>query len=295
MGLYGLSLLTKRQFLIDITAPCNFSNLFVPNKIKWLPNQYNLRNLTKKRFRCMSHEKKINDCLQRLSYINETNSALATDILILNTNYDWLSYFSRNANLKKQILSLGLVNSTSEFQLQPLFHKWYSSLFRLAAPFQLQYDLVKKKAKINNTTQLFCAQIRIGGKRPNVAFDAEFNSVNVTKKFWKFIRENFVKNMTNNKNWKLFVTSDIEAIEFEAIKEFGVDKVLRVPGINTHIDREKNLGNNCSRIEKPIMDFHFLQNCDKAVISYSGFGKLGVWNRKNPKKDVFLIDKNFKI
>ena len=150
MGLYGLSLLTKRQFLIDITAPCNFSHLFVPNKIKWLPSQYNLKKLTKKRFHCMSHEKKIDDCLQRLSYINETNSALATDILILNTNYDWLSYFSRNANFKKQILSLGLFNSTSEFQLQPLFYKWYSSLFRLAAPFQLQYDLIKKKAKISN-------------------------------------------------------------------------------------------------------------------------------------------------
>ena len=138
-------------------------------------------------------------------------------------------------------------------------------------------------------TQLFCAQIRIGGKRPNVAYDAQFNSVNVTKLFWKFMRENFTQNMSNYTNWKIFVTSDFESVEKEAVNEFGKDKVIRIHGVNSHIDRERNLGNNCSRIEKPIMDFHFLQNCDKAVISYSGFGRFGLYNRKYPNKNVYSI------
>ena len=75
----------------------------------------------------------------------------------------------------------------------------------------------------------------------------------------------------------------------EAIKEFGSDKVIRIKGVNSHIDQEKNLGNDCYRIEKPIMDFHFLKNCDKAAISKSGFGMLGLWNRKEPYKDVFSL------
>ena len=56
------------------------------------------------------------------------------------------------------------------------------------------------------------------------------------------------------------------------------------------MDREANLGNDCSRVEKPILDFHFLQMCDKAVISQSGFGRLGTWNRADPLKDVFVFD-----
>jgi hypothetical protein len=289
MGLYGLSLLTKRQFLIDITAPCNFSHLFMPNQVNWLPSQYNLSGLNITRYDCMRPRKNLDNCLEQLNYINETNTALTTDILVLNTNYDWLSYFSRNKNLEKQILNLGLFNSTSEFQLPFLFHSWYGKLFKLAEPFQRQYNLIKKKARMNNMTQVFCAQIRIGGKRPNVAYDAQFNSVNVTKLFWKFMRENFTQNMANDTNWKIFVTSDFESVEQEAMNEFGKDKVIRIHGVNSHIDRERNLGNNCSRIEKPIMDFHFLQNCDKAVISYSGFGRFGLYNRKYPNKNVYAI------
>ena len=35
MSVYALSLLTQRHFLIDITTPCNFSQLFVPNLVDW--------------------------------------------------------------------------------------------------------------------------------------------------------------------------------------------------------------------------------------------------------------------
>ena len=55
---------------------------------------------------------------------------------------------------------------------------------------------------------------------------------------------------------------------------------------------KKYLGNNCSRIEKSILDFHFLQNCDKAVISLSGFGLLGTNNRKYPEKDLYRLGNN---
>jgi hypothetical protein len=74
------------------------------------------------------------------------------------------------------------------------------------------------------------------------------------------------------------------------MKEFGEERVIRIDGVNTHVDRERNLGNDCARIEKPILDFHFLQNCHKAVISgTSGFGQLGLWNRKNPYEGVYAF------
>ena len=110
----------------------------------------------------------------------------------------------------------------------------------------------------------------------------------MTKLFWQFIRNNFIQK-DNFENWKIFITSDLEEVETEAINEFGIDKVIRIGGINSHIGREEQLSNDCTRIEKPILDFHFLQNCDKAVISKSGFGRLGAWNRVEPNKDLHVL------
>ncbi len=100
----------------------------------------------------------------------------------------------------------------------------------------------------------------------------------------------FKEKDVNAKKWRLFITSDMESIELEAIKEFGQDRVIRIEGVNAHVDRESNLNNDCTRIEKPILDFHFLQNCDKAIISKeSGFGQLGLWNREKPYEGVFYF------
>ncbi len=76
------------------------------------------------------------------------------------------------------------------------------------------------------------------------------------------------------------------------MKEFGDEKVIRIDGVNSHVDKEE-INHDCTRIEKPILDFHFLQNCEKAVISEkSGFGQLGLWNRINPYEGVYVFRNN---
>ena len=123
--------------------------------------------------------------------------------------------------------------------------------------------------------------------------------VNLLATTTRQIKLNFVENhrvvpkkiQTSNEDWRLFITSNLEAVELEAFEELDQDRVIRIMGVNSHVDRESHLRNDCSRIEKPILDFHFLQNCDKAVISTSGFGRLGVWNRKEPLKDMFIYVK----
>ena len=139
-------------------------------------------------------------------------------------------------------------------------------------------------------TRLYCAQIRIGGTRPNVKYDEKFNDYGSQKIFWKFIRNEFInKKEEEDDDWRLFVTSDMESIELEAVKEFGAERVIRIDGVNSHVDKEEE-NRDCKRIEKPILDFHFLQNCDKAVISQqSGFGQLGLWNRVSPYEGVYVF------
>jgi hypothetical protein len=46
---------------------------------------------------------------------------------------------------------------------------------------------------------------------------------------------------------------------------------------------------DCTRIEKPILDSYFLQNCDKGVISKSGFGQLAALNQEKSHKDSHVL------
>ena len=136
-------------------------------------------------------------------------------------------------------------------------------------------------------------QILKATRRPNVAFDYQYNSLSVTKLFWRFIREHLVNSSTlNDDDWKLFISTDTEAVLKEAVQEFGAERLIQIPGLFTHIDRELDAGEDCSRVEKTILDFHFMQNCDKAVVSKSGFGKMGVWNRRDPIKDMYVFEDN---
>ena len=135
---------------------------------------------------------------------------------------------------------------------------------------------------------MVCAQIRIGGGRFG---EWHFNNITVTKDFWKFVRQNFLKDL-KDKTWKLVVITEMIEVEKEAVDEFGEENMIRIPGEFSHSDRLSNLGNDCSKIEKSILEFNFMEYCDKAVVSYSGFGKLGVWNRDQPIKDTFVFEKN---
>lgn len=292
MSAYAFSLLTKRRFRLYHTYPCKLTQLILPNKVNWnsklTRNGQDLQlfsNLTRHYIYAIDkHEYKL-----KFSRENILNYESSKDVIIIQGNNDWLSSFAKNKYLKSEILNIGL--GPENFNLINLFQKWYDDLFKLTPILQIKYDLIRQNSRATNKTQIICAQIRIGGKRPNVEFDYEYNDLSVTKLFWKFIRETFISQIKDD-DWKLFITTDIEQVSDEAIREFGDTKVIKIPGLFTHIDRESNMGNDCYRIEKTILDFHFMQNCDKAVISKSGYGKLGTWNRLDPIKDLFIFEEN---
>ena len=76
------------------------------------------------------------------------------------------------------------------------------------------------------------------------------------------------------------------------MQSFGRDKLLHNTGPFNHMDfveYSKDL-NDCSSIEKSVLDFHCLAECDAAVISRSQFGRMGIWLRKDPTKDVYVYN-----
>ena len=281
MSALALALIQNRNFLITITQPCLINNLLESNLIKW--DAQMTRNTSR------SYELHSVDDLKMISKMKTLNLKTYLneyDLITIRNNQNWLKSFSINPTISHSINQLGY--SQSEFRTHFLMREWYTALFKLKPNLTKRYEDFLKLAKPNSETKLICAQIRLGGSnRKNHASDWKFNERNVTKLVWEFIRKTFLSKVSSN--YKLFVTTDDEDVEKEALEQFGSSQLVINSGDIIHIDRDVRNLNDCSKIEKTILDFHCLQNCDMAVISKSGFGKLGLWNRRNPIQDLYLL------
>lgn len=114
-------------------------------------------------------------------------------LLVFKNNHDWFESFSRNAHLRAKLAILGFPDP-SHFRLIYTFRNLYYTLFQLSPELKLEYDELLKLR--NNTTNLICAQIRIGGVRENVKYDFQFNERNVSMLFWDFIRKNLIQGIS---------------------------------------------------------------------------------------------------
>ena len=263
LNAYAWSLITKREFLINITQPCNIYNLLDSNKIKW--NQ-NLDDLIETGHLKKNYSKyilsKIDDSKYRsdLRFVDVINFEKDADIISIRTNLEWFGPLARNKYVHDRLIELGFV--PNKFDMNLVFKSWFNKLFKLSKKLDLTYRKFLKNVK-NNETNLICAQVRIGGKRPNVRYDKVFTKLENSKYYWDYINETFIQKLNkNDDNYKIFVTTDTESVEKESVKIFGKDKVVSIKGIFTHIDREYDNGDDCSRYEKIMLDFFILGECD---------------------------------
>ncbi|CAF0906733.1 unnamed protein product [Brachionus calyciflorus] len=288
-SIYAWSLITKRNFRIYLTHPCNLESLVKPNKIKWnSPMIHNGIDIQKSKKFTTSHLDFIDDLdfKKNIQFIDINEIESQTNLLVVNDNQDWTYGISRNDYLSEQIKNLGYEDQ-EKFNLVHLFRDWFKNMFNLSDQLEIKYEAIKKQFDLKNN-KVVCAQIRIGGARPNVAFDYQYNSRNVTQLFWNFIREKFLSQIEDD-NYKIFITTDLESVYKEAEIEFGIDSMIHIPGLYTHIDREQYLKDNCERVDKTVLDFYFFENCDYVLISNSGFGKLGSLRKKDPFKNAFIL------
>jgi len=295
MSAYALALLTDRHLLIKHVKPCLLTNFLEPNEYNW--NNYVDVNIAK-----TINIWKVNDLNFRNQIEFWTKLDFNAQYVSVRTNLDWILPLSKNKNLHSVIKRLGY--EPSKFKIQYVFKKWYRKLFKLNIRLNEKY--LSFLDRINNT-KLFCAQVRIGGAREFVSHDSIFTFRNNSKLYWNYIRSNFIKNQTN---YKIFLTTDTKNVEQEAINEFGQEKLIINEGNNYHLDREYDLESD-DMLDKIFLDFHALQNCQMALISESGFGKLkilflnlftgfinkvfsrkgklGVWNRENPNQNLTVF------
>jgi hypothetical protein len=202
-----------------------------------------------------------------------------SDFVFLRNNIDWLDPFSKNKHIRQRIIQLGF--NPDEFKMQFLFKDWFNKLFKLNPILDKKYKYYLNLMKPNKHTKLICAQIR-----------TEFLKKEAANLFWNYIRNNFIKSK-KFKNFNIFLTTDSIQIEIDGKKEFG-DKLFIINGTFVNIDHTV-IRESPYEIEKAFLDFHMLQNCDMAIISESGFGKLRVWNRLNPNENLVTINKKQEI
>ena len=283
LSVYALSLLLNREFRIMINHPCSITNLLQSNEIKWDSEIEYEDKMTNYVINTIDNRNKFT---QNISNLDPDSFLNNYDIITIANNVDWTYYMVRNKFLKKKIKNLGF--NIHKFRLKNLMFEWYHKFFKLQPSLQEKYDQFLTKLKIENNAKLLCVQIRTGGIRSNHKRDKLFNSYENTKKFWKFINKKFL-NDSKIDNFKLFITTDNELVEKDAIKIYGKDKVILNDGPILHIDRDVHRSNDCKNAERTILDFHCLKNCDIGVISSSNFGKFGLWNRKNPTENLFSL------
>ena len=282
-------MLTDRQLSIRITKPCPLTQLLTPNEIDWDKpiKNFDYDNRNNSLFTSVSED--MTDSLHYYDELKNLNLIQLHEyqsLIIFRSNLDLIKSLAENPTLKEKLLSLGFVDKIENFKMSSIFRIVYNQLFKLTPRLEEIFKNFTIKAKPNKRSKLFCAQIRIGSFDGDRQFTVRKNS----KLFWDFIRNGIIK---EEKNYKIFVTSDTESVANESFVEFGKDKVIMIDGLYNHIDKSPTHNNSCDPFTKTILDMHAFQLCDKVVVSRGGYGLMGDFLRENPFHEFYRYTEVF--
>jgi hypothetical protein len=261
-------LITDRILVINVTVPCKLSNFLIPNEIKWLQDIPNLNNLSKLMIPINWRGKVIDSGFSKINFLNYTQ-----DIIVIKTGMQLIKHLTINNNHQIKLKQLGF--KIDDFNIEHLIYNWYNRLFKFEENMDKRYNKLIKQLKPSVDTKLICAQIRIGNE-----FGIPFMKREETKKFWNFIKNQFIN---KNKEYKLFITSDHSDVIDEAFRVFNkTDKLIAFKENSFHITLFDHKKKKCDQVADLLFDFNILgDHCDMGVVSHSGFGMIGILNRKN--------------
>jgi hypothetical protein len=138
--------------------------------------------------------------------------------------------------------------------------------------------------------KLICAQVRaekifIGDKKVAVP------------EFVSFVKKQLITQIKDDK-FMLFVTTDDSGVRKRFVSEFGADRVLSFNDSSSHFVYDFSwwwwpFGSlrpqvACQKNRNTMVDFLCLSECDMGVVSHSGFGVLGMWNRPVANREMYV-------
>jgi hypothetical protein len=94
----------------------------------------------------------------------------------------------------------------------------------------------------------------------------------------------------------VYLTTDSERFKRKFIDSFEQGRVLVFNDSSAHLayDFNKMLGGTsgfnkvCKKNRNTLLDFLCLSECDMGAVSHSGFGVVGIWNRPEPNKELYV-------
>jgi len=276
---YAISLLSDRHLLINMTVPCNIENFLLPNKVNWLKHVDGFDNLTRHQIPIENLWRgKMNE--SKLSQINFLSYHSQTEVLIVKRGLNLINHLTINPAHHFKIKSQ-LGYSLDEFKIEYLIHKWFNLLFKFSDQLKIKFEKKLKLLKPHQSTRLICAQIRIGGE-----YGLSFMLHNQTNIFWNFIKHNLTA-LSKHLPTTIFVTSDTLQVlkEVRTLLKFSNErtKIVTFEENSFHINFSKKYKKKCQDIGDLIVEWLLLGHCSMGLVSHSGFGLVGILNRKNDK------------
>jgi len=246
MSAYAMGLLMNRKLIIKLKKPCPLENYLIPNEIDWSFDHIpGYQNLSKEAFYISYNDNFVKNDLKNIDFLNFKSNV---NVILYRDGFNLIRHLTLNINHLEKIKSLGY--SVNNFNIENMFYDFYKRMFKFNKKLDSLFKKTIKKAKPNKNSKLICAQIRIGGNG-----DLQFTAKENSKKYWQFIKNNLTSKLND---YKLFVTTDTPELIDEANQVFGNDTVIAF--------KERS--------------FH---KCDMGVVSHSGFGLIGILNRKELK------------
>ncbi|XP_069105762.1 uncharacterized protein [Argopecten irradians] len=251
-----ISILSRRQFLINFDTPCLLEDFLAPGDYDWRYNSSVAKNRSSS-FHDLNnnrHKKIYKHMLGKSDF----NTFFNDDVIFLLMNWDFIKYFRLRRNISREIPWL------TKYHQADIYKHVYKFLFKLS-PLSDQalndhYRSRRQRSKIA------CAHIRIG-RNPNMPRDIITRVAPTLDTLWKYF------DTLNMKEYDLFVATDTDSVKTEAKRRYH-DNMIDTPGNITHIDQTSN-SDPREGFLKQLLDFYILMECDKLIIpSDSGFSML---------------------
>ncbi|CAF0779901.1 unnamed protein product [Brachionus calyciflorus] len=278
LSAYAFAKILNRKFVIKMIKDCDLNNFFEPNDIDW-----DYRKIPKN---LSSIELKYGSNIDYMNSIKTNYNVFQTDkpLIRFKASLMLMNVIPEIPIFRNKTKLLGQTDE-SKIHMAYFLNDWYEQMFKLKKEFRPKYKSFLKRLKPNKHTKMICAQIRLGDTGQYAYRDKDLQ-----KDFWKFINKTFLIDKDPKINYTLFITSDHEKVKKEAREIFSDIEVVFNENSSLHIELLSK-ENKCKQVEDILFDFHLMQNCDIGVVSHSGYGILGLWNRPDPFKDLYVYTK----
>ncbi|CAF3465001.1 unnamed protein product [Rotaria sp. Silwood1] len=279
-----LSLISDRQFMIDMTHPVDVKNYLLPNIYNWtLDNQTSNMNLSHIVIHAIDSEPNFENQIRNTAFMDTW--AKYDDIEIY-TNLDLVADIFRNPLIRNNtIIAMFLLNLPLE---QLTLHSLFPFLFEIL--FQPSFEVINALQPIlqdvENGYQLICIHLRMG-QNPSNPLDASFGDrASAVEDIIDFLNRTKLQKMRNT---RVFVTSDSEQALSKIVRQFS-NQTITISGPIIHVDRPVNNIHFLHGFLKVVIDFYMLGECHMSILTASGFSALANRRRTEPYQKLFKYD-----